>query len=1772
MAFVSSSILTLFVILFFKSTLCQNQQTCNVTLTLKEQDTHGFVLKNYFNDKAQIDSCWFIVKSFNPDYGIQVQYEKILDVKSSNCSSKCCEFLDIGDGTKVGEDLKISRCLTSSFGFGETDIINSDAIWLNFRDVKNLLTMLKFLPIKLTYKQPSGFISSPTRKNGYLNNLNVTYNIQTKEDHLVYMRFSSFSLESYNNTCMDYLEIGAVLTSYLDKTTAIKENTVNKYCGSVVPVQAFIYSNDIYLRLVTDQSEVSTGFNLYYNTIKYLFTEPFGKIISSDYPINITYMIRAPADQKIELVVNEFSFSECNVDEADDLVDSPNLVCSKSNDFLMFSNQMGSIDAPFYESMNQLNDPSSKANSEWIFCACNRPVRTYISLTNELNIKYFLTSSQKMHRYGVNSFNLVYRFVPGEFSSNNNLRIIQDQVTSFIGGYYLNVRIPADNHLRLFGKSSKCIFPKYSLIEKAKMNEKRLQPITVNDEEFKKDCSYLFDLSEPVILQANSSSNSDWKAIWFIKFDNSSSIQDFEINWKFLKNKFIDEKKPSTLTFPAQIGFGLSSKENRDSLDFYFQSTNQNRKYALNFNCDSSTPISNSKQTDYVKVDLMNGKSEFYVPNGYLNLKESTTSFALESRTSILKMKRTNKFSLEVTYKLDSQLGDCDFDFSFCNYTVDPELVELNQEDLLITHKPKYNSLNTNEYDVLTKAKDYFLSVLKSNDNKNGGYLYSPMIKLHKKNGLKFNQKIFKLSFSYMVHNHSDNRISLVLMTNRSDVKVPVVRNDILAEYSGKSLDFDKSVSPVTLRDDCPIYTKGSMLNTFVLTHTEKKSKTNIIPSQFSPVTLTSRNDMTEGSTRTWFRVNKSIYSCFDFRFGFRFNFSETAHSTESVNLNSASPIGLDDVELNEESSVSECDKEICGQNGKCFKFEESSVCCCNPGYEGEQCERQVSPCAQLTAHNDNTNICQNSGKCRDVLSEFDYVCDCPAGYGGQNCEFEINECGPRNPCNFDGQCIDLVGDFECICKTGFTGKTCDIRAEYCKDKCSVAGTARCLNDKRDALCVCLPDYTGSDCSTKISIDYCLSNPCSEEASCESNSREFKCICPDDRIGTYCEHKFDYCSIHGYKCKNGSVCTFASMDGKNVKCSCEAGFTGSLCDTLIKECDSNPCKTGTCVNLHLGYQCICPKGFIGKNCGDKPKNPCHKNACVKGVCVPDYEVGNYTCECNHEATGDFCEKEICNKERHASEVCDKEGTEKVITYEQACKCVCKVGFSGKNCDERQNLCELRAKIAGLGEEEECKNGGKCAFSQTTNQITCLCPEGFFGDRCQIAENNCKKQPCKYGSCKNEGNSYKCMCTRGWKGKNCDERLDICSMDACVKNNTLNVEFSKQSCICMCKLGFTGDRCQTNINDCENHLCENNSTCVDLIASFDCICPHGFSGPYCDKMVTSCALNPCNNGTCEEIAGKTKCNCDRGFTGEFCDVVINKCEPNPCENSAKCHNLIDDYYCACLPEFGDSKNCSERLIDPCLSYPCYNDATCNAVTVSSGTHKNKVIYKDYTCRCKPGFKGKFCDITMDPCSSGPCQNRGNCVLSKGTEDYNCQCYPLFTGKNCESFFDPCTNGHMCKNGGECLATPGGYKCKCPTNYDGENCEILTKPCDMLSCLNGGECTVVNEIPKCICPSIRYIGTRCEIDMTNIKYKTKGSPLIKSAAMESDEMSSCDILGNNTGPINYLFAFVLIFSVLLVIGIVMYMYVRFSIKRFKRNGSLKRELNDNPEEYNNHRRFS
>ena len=51
-------------------------------------------------------------------------------------------------------------------------------------------------------------------------------------------------------------------------------------------------------------------------------------------------------------------------------------------------------------------------------------------------------------------------------------------------------------------------------------------------------------------------------------------------------------------------------------------------------------------------------------------------------------------------------------------------------------------------------------------------------------------------------------------------------------------------------------------------------------------------------------------------------------------------------------------------------------------------------------------------------------------------------------------------------------------------------------------------------------------------------------------------------------------------------CNCPLGITGIFCETVLNQCDPNPCENGgTCIPCsYPSYTCQCLPGFTGNNC------------------------------------------------------------------------------------------------------------------------------------------------------------------------------------------------------------------------------------------------------------------------------------------------------------------------------------------------------------------------------------------------------------------------------------------------------------------------------------------------------------------------------------------------------------------------------------------------------------
>jgi hypothetical protein len=94
-------------------------------------------------------------------------------------------------------------------------------------------------------------------------------------------------------------------------------------------------------------------------------------------------------------------------------------------------------------------------------------------------------------------------------------------------------------------------------------------------------------------------------------------------------------------------------------------------------------------------------------------------------------------------------------------------------------------------------------------------------------------------------------------------------------------------------------------------------------------------------------------------------------------------------------------------------------------------------------------------------------------------------------------------------------------------------------------------------------------------------------LCP---FGYYCVdfHAFMLCPMPpaaSMVCNNGGACVVTIDTTTESRCMCAAGFTGSLCQTNVNECLSNPCQhNAICIDKINGFRCECPSGFNGTFC------------------------------------------------------------------------------------------------------------------------------------------------------------------------------------------------------------------------------------------------------------------------------------------------------------------------------------------------------------------------------------------------------------------------------------------------------------------------------------------------------------------------------------------------------------------------------------------------------------
>ncbi|XP_031153242.2 protocadherin Fat 4 [Sander lucioperca] len=173
-----------------------------------------------------------------------------------------------------------------------------------------------------------------------------------------------------------------------------------------------------------------------------------------------------------------------------------------------------------------------------------------------------------------------------------------------------------------------------------------------------------------------------------------------------------------------------------------------------------------------------------------------------------------------------------------------------------------------------------------------------------------------------------------------------------------------------------------------------------------------------------------------------------------------------------------------------------------------------------------------------------------------------------------------------------------------------------------------------------ITSDPCLTSPCQNGATCNKNTyisqdvavlessavifvspqkEIFNCTCLVGFTGTLCEDDIDECEVN--PCENKGTCVNAPG---SFYCHCQSGFSGSFCSADVDECLKVKCQNGgTCIPTQDGYHCHCVPGFEGQMC-EQFIDHCKSTPCAQGSCI-NSQTG-FSCHCPFGVSGTHCEE------------------------------------------------------------------------------------------------------------------------------------------------------------------------------------------------------------------------------------------------------------------------------------------------------------------------------------------------------------------------------------------------------------------------------------------------------------------------------------------------------------------------------------------------------------------
>ncbi|KRY18831.1 Neurogenic locus notch -like protein 1, partial [Trichinella patagoniensis] len=467
-----------------------------------------------------------------------------------------------------------------------------------------------------------------------------------------------------------------------------------------------------------------------------------------------------------------------------------------------------------------------------------------------------------------------------------------------------------------------------------------------------------------------------------------------------------------------------------------------------------------------------------------------------------------------------------------------------------------------------------------------------------------------------------------------------------------------------------------------------------------------------------------------------------------------------------------QCIGTFCYNGGTCLtpKGMKQSICSCLPGFWGRRCQHRAGdrPCLGHLCEN---GVCDSEGFIRLPKKVVRYGCKCNRNFVGAFCNTTKHEamCNLRADCQSKFMQITVKDNqCHCSCREGYTGSDCSVQLPCARIHCE--HKAECVNGK----CNCSGTlYTGRTCE-RINIP--LLKQLNVENLCQT------------RDAPKCNRNIN------------ARCTLALNHEKKViaYCNCTPPWTGN------RECTK---KFDACELTEFEKSCVQDYRACDLDA------PVEESRCKNGgLCLSDAkslkgQARKFLCKCEGNFVGPFCEFEDYCKYKDA---CPTEHHECRLTSDQdglrlQKLCLCKPGYTGKNCERKLTDSQIMAKCIN----NKCSNTSVCipcirlrgictTKEQHRRGYICACDPSQSGEFCEHHVSPCVTHECKnHGTCKEvDEYTYKCICKPGITGLHCDVIDNMCkTRTPCVHGICTVNKHIREGYKCECKHGYRGVQCE-----------------------------------------------------------------------------------------------------------------------------------------------------------------------------------------------------------------------------------------------------------------------------------------------------------------------------------------------------------------------------------------